>query len=228
MPPHSNLPHRCPLRAVTIPKILSATFQGNPRVPQNPLRPRCTGRAARGGYIEGQHEPERTERGLTMSVSCVGSWKLDVERRTFSHYPDHRRTHPGPLFYEFLAPPAPQPQQEPLLPRAARRHGRARTSGPCVSVCICGSILPFVPLRGFTKRTHRPTPSAPPCLYGSILPSCRFVDSTGFTKRTHHAAPNGGLKDGLPALSAPPATTAPSAADPTVSGAGTSRARAGG
>src|SRR5688500_3326878 len=40
--------------------------------------------------------------------------------------PDHRRTPPGPLFYAILAPPPPQPPPQQTLPRAARRHRRAR------------------------------------------------------------------------------------------------------
>src|SRR5688572_4871201 len=74
-------------------------------------------------------------------------------------------THQGPLFYAFLAPPAPQPQSASLLPCVARRHRRALISDPCVSVCIGGSIL-FVTDLEITKRTQSPLrASVSPCFH---------------------------------------------------------------
>ena len=72
--------------------------------------------------------------------------------------PDLSGTHPGPLFYAFLAPLPPQPQRQQLLPRAPRREQNARTS----SACICAHLRfhPSSHLRNEPKTAHRyPPPS---------------------------------------------------------------------
>src|SRR5687767_14290147 len=72
--------------------------------------------------------------------------------------PDRRRTHPGPLFYEILATFPPQPSRRPTLPRAARRHRRARVSHvfiivprPWLNPPLRVPSWPFVE---DTKQTH--------------------------------------------------------------------------
>src|SRR5687767_5735134 len=72
---------------------------------------------------------------------------------------DRPRSHPGPLFYEFVATSDPQLQQEQLLPHVARRHRRAHL----LSASIRGSHFFFVPLRGpsWNYETN-PFPSRPP------------------------------------------------------------------
>src|SRR5687768_15626147 len=76
---------------------------------------------------------------------------------------DPSGTHPGLLFYAFLAPPAPQPPREQTLPRVGRRQRKARISDPCVSVCIRGFNRFALPT-DFAKRRHRRARISDPCV----------------------------------------------------------------
>src|SRR5688500_5138149 len=91
-----------------------------------PLRPpRSAGGDSRGTVLF-----RTDERGLMMSSTMpipIPKTPAPAQARGPPPVPTvPPRTHPGPLFYEFLATIPPQPPQNQPLPRAARRDSRAR------------------------------------------------------------------------------------------------------
>ena len=113
-----------------------------------------------------------------LHVSC-----LHVSRLKHGPPQDSSRTHPGPHFYAFLAPPPPQLQQLPRLPRAARHHRKH-------------AHLSFVSIRAVrghcqtNPRRATPAPSAsplrvPPC---SLWPSKLRNEPTFVLSSCHRAS----------------------------------------
>ena len=104
------------------------------------------------------HDRPRPLRAPTRPSSCFMSSSFTFGR-TLPPGPNRNlsRTHPGPLFYKFLASPPPQPPPYPPLPCAARHH-RPRT--PLPSVCI--RMHPW-----FSILPNKPIPSVPLCLLAS-------------------------------------------------------------
>ena len=92
-------------------------------------------------------------------------------------------THPGPLFYAFLAPPPPQPMEASTLPRAAASsetrafHPRPSAFSAHAASSIC-SISPILqnepnPQSAIRIRTNEPTdpPRSRPSFHVPSLPS---------------------------------------------------------
>ena len=161
-PSSSNALQRFPLRAVTIPKNLSANFPRNSANPSESAAPPLRRTRSAGGIDRGTALNRASERGLAMSNTITIP-------TTKPHPPaDRPGTHSGlprdSLFHQSLAPVAPQPRKNQPLPSTHQHHQKYRIY-PCESVCICGSFVllrvPFSPSRPRGSRILRARKKSP-------------------------------------------------------------------
>jgi hypothetical protein len=150
------------LRAVEIPRNLFHLFLANSRILRDALRSRCAIRAARGDIREGQrygdvHEELCGVRFSGRGYACVGRRTSDVERWMFSHSPDHRRTHPGLLFCEILAPPPPHtPPAARCAPSAPCAYfSSSFIRGSSIRICETNPISPLCPPRPLRRSKYQ-------------------------------------------------------------------------